>query len=243
MNDSTRPDVAILVGGQGSRLQSAIGQLPKTLAVVCGKPFIEYLLNQLGVFGFTRIVLCCGYRAEQIKNLLGHEYDGLQLRYSIEDKPLGTAGALRAGVPLVETDAMLVLNGDSFCAVDFERLIRFHNSKESDLTLTLTQLVETARFGTAATDHDGRVSSFDDTGSRHGPGWINAGIYAMQKAWLERLPENKFISLEADILRSGTGIKVFGYKSIESAGQFIDIGTPESYEEADRFFSGIRQSI
>jgi D-glycero-alpha-D-manno-heptose 1-phosphate guanylyltransferase len=242
MRNSALPDVAILAGGLGSRLQSTIGELPKTLAPVCGRPFIEFVLNQLGGFGFTRIVLCCGYRAEQIRNFLGHEYGGLRLNYSVEDRPLGTAGALRAGLHLVDTDTLMVLNGDSFCALDFQRLIRFHCSKEADLTLTLTKLVETSRFGTATTDDDGRVCSFDVTGSRYGPGWINAGVYAMQKSWLQQLPENEFISLEVDVLRSRTGLNVFGYKSFESVGQFIDIGTPESYEDADRFFSGMRPS-
>ena len=242
MNKSALPDVAILAGGLGSRLQPVIGDLPKTLAPIGGKPFIEFVLQQVGVFGFGRVVLCCGYRAERIRNLLGNAYGDLRLSYSIEDRPLGTAGALRAGLHLINTDTMVVLNGDSFCALDFERLIRFHRFKEADLTLTLTKLVETARFGSATIADDGRVRSFDDSGQGSGPGWINAGVYTMQKSWLERLPENEFISLEADVLRSRTDLNLFGYRSFESAGRFIDIGTPKSYEEADRFFSEASQS-
>lgn len=236
MSNIILPDVAILAGGLGTRLRSVIGDLPKALAPILGRPFLAYVLEQLDSYKFGRIIICCGHGAERIQNVFGYKYGGLELNYAVEDTSLGTAGALRTACHLINTDAVLALNGDSFCDLDFERLIRFHNSKSAELTLTLTRSIETARFGTAATDNEGRICSFHEKAPDNEPGWINAGIYVMQKAWLNRLPGKTFYSLENDVLGSIKGQKVYGYKSFESIDRFIDIGTPESYRDTETFF-------
>jgi NDP-sugar pyrophosphorylase family protein len=238
MSNIILPDVAILAGGLGTRLRSVIGDLPKALAPILGRPFLAYVLEQVDSHRFRRIIICCGHGAERIQNVFGYKYGGLELHYAVEDTPLGTAGALRAACHLINTDAVVALNGDSFCDLDFERLIRFHNSKCAELTLTLTRSIETARFGTATTDNEGRICSFREKAPDNEPGWINAGIYVMQKAWLNRLPKRTFYSLENDVLGSIKGQKIYGYKSFESIDRFIDIGTPESYRDALNFFCG-----
>ena len=115
MNNRDCPTAVLLAGGAGSRLRSVIDDRPKVLAEVCGRPFLEYLLDQRVKWRIRDVVLCTGYLAEQIEAYFGMTYRSLRLRYSREIIPLGTAGALRLALPLVRSDTVLVLNGDSFC--------------------------------------------------------------------------------------------------------------------------------
>src|SRR5437899_2628493 len=106
---------AILVGGLGTRLRGIVADRPKVLAEVRGRPFLAYLLDQLVASGFQDVVLCTGYRSEQVKEVFGDGYGPLRIVYSEETVPLGTAGALRLALPLLQSETILVMNGDSFC--------------------------------------------------------------------------------------------------------------------------------
>src|SRR5689334_3321740 len=121
MHDFQSHTAAILVGGLGTRLRSLIADRPKPLAEVHGRPFLIYLLDQLAAAGLHEIVLCSGYRAEQIEAALGDHYKALNLHYSQETELLGTAGALRLALPLLKSNTVVVLNGDSMCECDLER--------------------------------------------------------------------------------------------------------------------------
>ena len=104
----------ILAGGLGTRLEGVVTGIPKVLAPVCGRPFLSYLLDQLQAAGVREVVLCTGYRADQVFETFGTRYEELSLRYSSESRPLGTAGAIRQAVGLVGAERFLVLNGDSY---------------------------------------------------------------------------------------------------------------------------------
>lgn len=115
---------AVLCGGQGTRLRPVIGDLPKCLAPVAGKPFLNYLLEHLHRWSIEKVVLCTGYGGQQIEDFYGPDYAGMPLLYSREDEPLGTGGALRQALPLLDSDPVLVLNGDTFCKFDLTWLLQ-----------------------------------------------------------------------------------------------------------------------
>ena len=164
----------LLVGGMGTRLRSVVPTAPKPLAAVGGAAFLELLVRQLRCQGIRQLVMCTGYRAEQIEEEFadGHAWD-VQIRYSKELEPLGTAGAVRLAAPYVrEASEFVVMNGDSFLDLDFGRLVRFHRSHGGIATIAVFRVEETNRYGTVETDAGSRVTGFlEKTGERRsGPG-------------------------------------------------------------------------
>ena len=121
VTDFSDVTAVILAGGLGTRLRSVIADRPKVLAEVRGRPFLAYLLDQLIVAGSRSVVLCTGYCGEQILRTFGERYGPLRLSYSQERTPLGTAGALRAGLGQFGSDSVLALNGDSYCSLDLKK--------------------------------------------------------------------------------------------------------------------------
>src|SRR5262245_9203051 len=129
--------VAILAGGLGTRLRTVVPDRPKVLAEAAGRPFLAWWLDALEAQGFRDIVLCTGFRAEQISQTFGSTHGRLHLRYSVEAQPLGTGGALRQALPLFASDPILVLNGDSFCEVNLRRFVHYHFRSGARTTLVL----------------------------------------------------------------------------------------------------------
>jgi len=132
---------AVLAGGFGTRLRSVVGDRPKPLAQVQGRPFLGFLLDQLVGAGVRSVVLCTGYRGEQIRHAFGDKYRSLRLCYSQEPKALGTAGALRFALPQITSDPVLVLNGDSFSAIDFEHYVRWHSEHRAAGSMVLARVL------------------------------------------------------------------------------------------------------
>ena len=242
MSYSIQPDpdknvtALILAGGLGTRLQSALPDRPKVLAPVAGRPFLSYLMDQLISTGFRRVILCTGYKGEQIKAAFGDTYKGLDIRYSQEPEPLGTGGSLRFGLPLINTDLAFVTNGDSYVNCNLTDYLAWHLKNDVQASVLLTCLSDTSRYGRVKADRDGRILQFDEKGSSYGPGWVNAGVYTFKRGLLESIPFGQPFSLEKEFFPSLIGEGLYGFQS-ESA--FIDIGTPESYALAEDFFSKV----
>lgn len=224
---------AILAGGLGTRLRSLVADRPKVLADVLGRPFLAFLLDYLQSAGVKRVVLCTGYKGEQVHAAFGDSYGSLRLAYSHEPSPLGTGGALRLALPLLESEAVFVMNGDSFCEFEFGPLQLFHASRNAAATIVLTQVADTARFARIRTDATGRIESFEEKAPTHGPGWINGGIYLLNRRLVLTIPSNEAVSLERQVFPLWIHQGLFGYYS---QGRFLDIGTPESYAAAEEFF-------
>ena len=129
--------VAILAGGLGTRLRPAIGEQPKVVADVGGRPFLAWLPDQVAAAGFRDSVLCVGWRADQVEAAIGHAHGPLRLRYSRETSPLGTGGALRRALPLLEGDRAMVMNGDSACDADLVAAWTWHDAVRSEATLEI----------------------------------------------------------------------------------------------------------
>lgn len=223
----------ILAGGFGTRLRSAVSDRPKVLAEVGGRPFIEYLLDQLVLEGVRSAVLCTGYLGDQVQDRLGTNYQTMALRYSREPQPLGTGGALRLALPMLDTDPVLVMNGDSYCDTRLETFANWHASIGPPATILLAETDDTRRYGRIHVDDEGCVLRFSEKTSDVGPGLVNAGIYLLSGALIGSIMLGRAASLEHEIFpeRIGRGLRGF-----RSQGRLWDIGVPESYARADAEF-------
>ena len=219
----------ILAGGLGTRLRPAVGALPKALARVAEKPFLDYLLSYLKNEGVRDIILCTGYGAEKIESYCGDGSGrGLQIRYSKEEKPLGTGGAIKYAGEKIKSDPFLVMNGDSILYAELSGFLGFHLKKNALLSMLLTTVEETGRFGSVTVGGDGAVKIFSEK-TRKGKNVINAGVYLFGRAVLNQIPSGIEVSLEREVFPAYAGKGLYG---MVVPGPFIDIGTPESYANA-----------
>ena len=228
-----RVPVAILAGGLGARLRPALGDHPKVLAEVGGRPFLRYLLDQVAEAGFRDVVLCTGWRAEAVEEALGKAHGPLRLRYSPEPQPLGTAGALRHALPLLTGETALVMNGDSFCGADLMAAWDWHRAARSQATLLLVEVDDASRYGRVEVATDGAIRRFAEKQPEAVAGWINAGLYWLDRARIESISPEMALSLERDVFPAWIGRGLMG---LRTSARFIDIGTPGSYAGASAFF-------
>ncbi len=224
----------ILAGGLGTRLQSAIGNLPKVLAPVAGKPLICHQLDRLAAAGVRQVILCTGYRAELVEHTLGAKYGELALRYSREWGQLGTGGAIRLAASLVASPLTIVLNGDSLCHANLAELVAQHQAAGAKATLLVTDVKDASRFGRVEMDATfgpltGWVQRFAEKGAS-GPGLVNAGVYVLSSAAMSEIPALRAVSLERETFPGWIGQGLLAHAG---ASRLIDIGTPESYAAAE----------
>ncbi len=225
---------AILVGGLGTRLRSAVPDVPKPLAPVQGGPFLDRLLDWLEREGVVRAVLLCGHGSEQIEAFAARrvaERRGPALQCSIEPAPLGTAGAVRLALEALPAEFYLV-NGDTLCPVRLRDLETRHRATGADATLTAVFQQDGASRGALEMDESGRITGFAEK-ARTGPGWISAGVYALRSELFEALPPGTPGSLEMDLL-PGWIARGLNVRAFRAEAPFLDIGTPADWERAQR---------
>lgn len=237
MNDLLHHSIIILCGGFGKRLRSIVSDRQKVLANVDGHPFLTYILDQILNAGGEEVILCTGFMGEQIETLMGDRYKSLSLRYSKETEPLGTAGAIRNAIDMVKSNTLMVFNGDSYCDINPKDLLEWHFFKNSSCTVVLVKVPDVSRYGCANFDSNYLVTSFDEKTSDKKNGWINAGMYCICRELIANIPEKKNISLENDFFPS---LISKGFYAFPQDASFIDIGTPNSYKEADTFFRKVK---
>lgn len=229
----------VLVGGLGSRLHPVVKDRPKVLAEVGGRPFLAYILDQLDQAGMREVVLCTGYMAEAIGRTFGDRHKSLTLKYSKEMQPLGTGGALRQALPHCFSGPILVLNGDSFVDADLGGYVEWFYENDLEAAMLLTMVPNASRFGRVVVRQDGLIISFEEKSGHHEAGLINAGVYLLKKSVILSIPEGKSFSLERQLFPQLMGKSLYGYIT---GGSFIDIGTPESYLSAEKFFKDNKMS-
>jgi D-glycero-alpha-D-manno-heptose 1-phosphate guanylyltransferase len=222
----------LLVGGLGTRLRSVVPSLPKTLASVGDKPFLELLVRQLCSQELRQLVMCTGYLAEQIQEVFQDGSDfGATIEYSKEAVPLGTAGALKLAQRYVQNESeVLVINGDTFLEIDLNEFILSHRKHGSLATMAVVPVENSSRYGTVQVGADGRILGFLEKTGQNVPGIINAGVYVFSNAALALIPQGP-VSLERDVFPL---LMEQGFYAIEQRGMFIDIGTPEDYARAKK---------
>jgi NDP-sugar pyrophosphorylase family protein len=226
-------DVLILAGGRGTRLQTLPGDLPKPLRPVRGRPFLSYLLDQVRGAGARRAVLALGYRPEAFAGLVADAASAdFRVEISVEAEPLGTGGALRAALPRLRTESILAMNGDSYVDADLGGLAASHRRRNARLTILLARVEDAARYGGVDVGPDAAIVRFVEKGNR-GPGLINAGVYILRRSVVEEIPADRPVSLEREVLPAQVGR---GFYAEWGPYPFLDIGTPESYHQAEAFF-------
>ena len=223
----------ILAGGLGTRLHSVVPDLPKPMAPVNGRPFLEYQLDYWITQGISRFVLSVGYRHEVITSHFGNSYKGVGLDYAIEQTPLGTGGGLLLAAEIIGSNTpFLLLNGDTYFAADLKALTGFARANDADWCFSLFRTDEEGRYMGMDITPQGRITSLKPgTGQ---PGRLaNGGVYWVHPRALTGAgfaPGGK-VSLEDDIFPAAmaSGQHLFG---IEFTGAFIDIGVPNDYHRA-----------
>lgn len=227
-------EAIVLAGGFGTRLKQVVPDLPKPMAPVAGRPFLEILLMSLSRKGFHRIVLSLGHMADTVVAHFGDNFAGMELVYEIEQIPLGTGGAVRQAMERCINDHSFVFNGDTYLDLEVSD-IETHWRKHHTPIIVACKVPDTARYGSLATA-DGRVLGFIEKGVA-GPGLINAGCYILPADLLDTFPLGLPFSLEADFLAKVVPSQRFDL--FVSNGHFIDIGIPEDYARAQTELAGV----
>jgi D-glycero-alpha-D-manno-heptose 1-phosphate guanylyltransferase len=223
--------VLVLVGGQGTRLRPAYPDGPKALAPIEGRPFLAYFLKLLADACLTRVVLCVGYRAAQIEQWLGDGSDlGLNVSYSREDKPLGTAGALGLAYSrYTRGERVLAMNGDSILQLSLAAMWELHLVERAEATVALAQVSDTSRYGSVDVNEKGWVTSFREKTSEQAAGYISAGVYLFEPSVMQRVVAENLVSVEREVLPVQLARGLLAFKS---EGYFIDIGVPQDLMRA-----------
>jgi len=220
----------ILAGGKATRLEPLTINTPKALIPVLNVPFLEYVIRNLAGHGIEEMVLAMGHLSRPIEDHLGNGSQfGVQLRYSIEDTPLGSAGAAKNAERYLD-GTFLVLNGDIFADMDFTAMIELHREKKAKATIAVTPVDDPTRYGLVDTDEQGRVTRFLEKPKPEEvtTNMINAGAWLVEPDILSRIPPQTQFSFERNVFPQllDQGEPVYAYPT---SGYWIDMGTAETY--------------
>ena len=217
----------VLAGGFGTRLRHVVTDVPKPMASIADRPFLELLLNAMAAKGFTRIVLSVGFMAEKIIDYFGSEHAGMELVYALEEKPLGTGGGVRLALSHITEDHVYVFNGDTFLDLEVSLLERLWQQRKRSVIVG-REVPDAERYGRLI-ENEGLAIAFSEKNAI-GPGLINAGCYLLKQHQLDDFQPGSNFSLETDFL---TNAVVRGeFDVFVTSGMFIDIGIPEDYRLA-----------
>ena len=223
----------VLAGGLGTRLKGVLKGLPKPMAPIRDRPFLEYQMDFWIDQGISRFILSVGYLNQTISSHFGDSYRSAQIDYALENTPLGTGGGLlMASKNLAEP--FLLLNGDTFFEVDLNDLCLFHNEHNAEWTMSLFRSKDLDRYMGVDLEDNGEILSLQSGGNELTL-LANGGVYLVNPSALKRLNYKPYTksSLENDLLPKfiSLGVGLYGF---ESSGKFIDIGVPEDYYRAQK---------
>ena len=218
-------EAIILAGGLGTRLRGVIGEIPKCMAPVDGKPFLQYQLEWLSRFDIGHVVLSVGYLREKVMDFVQSREWPFAISYAVEKEPLGTGGGIRLALSKCKGNQVFVLNGDTFYNVDLAAL-----TFTAPVTLALKPMRDFDRYG--AVDWDGDLVTLFQEKKHCAEGLINGGVYAIDRSQLDLSLFPKKFSFEQDVLEPLAGYGLVAGEVQE--GYFIDIGVPEDYARAQR---------
>lgn len=228
------PDIIILSGGSGSRLREAVPDLPKPMAPINNKPFLEYLLDFINSLSFRRVIFSTGYKGEVIESFFGEKYKNLELVYAAEPKPLGTGGAIKFAFSQVKSSHFMVLNGDTMFNIDLDKFFQKHIEKLSPVSVALRKVSDASRFGTVTLNRDGLIADFAEKQSQGGESLINGGIYLFASRFFKKLDLPEVFSAEKELFPELVKNEQLYGQAFDA--YFIDIGIPEDYKRAQHEF-------
>lgn len=222
----------VLAGGLGTRLQSVVKDVPKCMADISGKPFLYYLLKYLEKEQFEHIVLSLGYKHEIVTDWISKNEFTFPISYIIEEKPLGTGGAIRFAQTKINSPHFFIINGDTFFDVDTNAIVLFHQREKSDISIALKPMTNFDRYG-SVTLKENKIISFNEKQFCES-GLINGGIYLINKNIFSDLSLPEVFSFEKEILEKK--ITELYINGMIQNKYFIDIGIPEDYIKANNDF-------
>lgn len=233
-NNDSNIKAVVLAGGLGTRLYPLTRKTAKCMIPVNGKPLLEHIIQYLTSYGFSEIIVTVGNKRQQIMKHFGNGSKfGVKLHYSVERKALGTAGSLKNAERLI-TDTALVIQGDTLTNFKLNEIISFHNKKGALTTMVLTSVKNTKGYGIAVIDKNKRITKFEEKPARSFSNLVNSGIYVLERTVLDHIPTNRKFDFSRDLfpLLLRKKLPLYG---IEVSGYWFDIGTPESYRNANEY--------
>ena len=225
-------EAIILAGGRGTRLRDVVKDLPKPMASVNGRPFLNFILDRLSEEKYTHIYLSIGYLADSIREYFGDNYLDLNLIYVEENYPLGTGGAVKKSMSRVLGDHALVINGDTYSDVSYAAMEDLYRDT-GDIIIGVKFMKDVSRYG-GVSINCGKVINFAEK-NKIGPGFINVGAYILGSRFFQNYSLDVPFSLESDFLPAAVADKIV--RACEKCNNFIDIGVPEDYFRAQTFFN------
>ncbi len=220
-------EAIILAGGLGTRLKKVVSNVPKPMAPIGEKPFLEYIFRYLKKNSIQRVILSVGYKWETIRDYFGDNFDGIEIVYSVENEPLGTGGAIKKAMSQVESQKVYIINGDTFFNVNLNDL---KLEKGSRITLSLKKMYNFDRYGCVKLDTNNLVSSFLEKSYKK-EGNINGGVYLVKKNIFDNFTLEEKFSFEEFMEKKFQTLKI-GAKVFDNF--FIDIGIPSDYKKAQK---------
>ena len=230
MKNEENKEAIILAGGFGTRLQGVVKDVPKPMAPVNGRPFLTYILEYLIEYQYNKVILSVGYLHEKIEEYFGNQYKSLAIDYAVETEPLGTGGGIRFAMSKCHSDNVLVINGDTMFKVNLTQFEHFFAEKRSLLSIVLREVEDVSRYGSVTLGSNNMISLFSEKGVSSGCGYINGGVYMINRSLFEKYPQPKKFSFEKDLMEKLYTQEQFF--AMPSNGYFIDIGIPEDYARA-----------
>jgi D-glycero-alpha-D-manno-heptose 1-phosphate guanylyltransferase len=227
-------EAIVLAGGFGKRLRQMVPDLPKPMAPVAGRPFLEILLTSLASKGFHRVVLSLGYMADKVISHFGDQFGGMALVHEVEHAPLGTGGAVRQALTRCNADHVYVFNGDTYLDLEVAEVEAAWLASRAPI-IVARKVPDTTRYGRLEVAN-GQVVGFCEKGAS-GPGLINAGCYVLPINLLDEFEAGLAFSLETDFLAKHAASRRFNL--FVTNGHFIDIGVPDDYVRAQSELAGL----
>jgi len=220
----------ILAGGLGTRLRRAVPDRPKPMALVAGRPFLDYVILRLIQAGLCDITLSIGYRGNTIRDHFGSDWNGANISYAEENEPLGTGGAVAYAAGNAGAEPLMIVNGDTFLDLDFAalRLWRQSRGPTSSFAMVLRRVEDVSRYGAVSCDSE-IVTGFAEKGLA-GPGLINAGVSIIDQGVFSRFGLSGRFSLETDLIQPN--LAALRPTAYITDAFFIDIGVEEDFRRA-----------
>jgi D-glycero-alpha-D-manno-heptose 1-phosphate guanylyltransferase len=228
------PDIIILAGGSGSRLREAVPDLPKPMAPINNKPFLEYQLDFIHSLGFKRVIFSTGYLGQVIETFFGDSYKELELEYAAEPQPMGTGGAIKFAFSRVQTPHFMVMNGDTMFNIDLDKFFQKHVEELAPVSVALRKVSDASRYGTVKMNRVGVITSFAEKLAQSGESLINGGIYLFASRFFKKLNLPEIFSAEKDLFPELVKKEQLYGQAFDA--YFLDIGIPEDYKRAQHEF-------
>jgi mannose-1-phosphate guanylyltransferase / phosphomannomutase len=224
----------VMAGGEGTRLRPLTSNQPKPMVSIVGKPCMEHILELLREHGLTDVIVTVAFLPQAIRSYFGEgDTLGLNIGYSVEESPLGTAGSVRLAARQLD-ETFLVISGDALCDLDLTKLIEFHKERGAAVTIGLKSVENPLEFGIVVTDEDGRIERFLEK-----PSWgqvfsdtINTGIYVLEPEVLKHVPTDRPYDFSKELFPYllEMGRPLYGFVM---DGYWQDIGNLDQYRQAN----------